>query len=86
MNIIDINQLPVRMTIEFAAKVSGMSKWTIKKYAQLRKFPCVYKGRRLYIKTRQFLEWLEKDEPVLGGGNINTKRDSAGRFAPANNE
>jgi len=74
------------MTIEIAAKVSGMSRWTIKKYVQEGKISSIHKGRRRYIKTKQFLEWLEKDEPVLGGGNINTKRNSAGRFAPANNE
>ena len=34
MNIVEINQLPVRMTIDSAAKVSGMSRWTIKKYVQ----------------------------------------------------
>ncbi len=84
--LIDLNKLPVRLTIRAAAKVSGMSKWTIKKYVQLKKIPSIHKGRRVYVKTRTFLEWLEKDEPVLGGGNINTKRNSAGRFTPANNE
>jgi len=68
------------MTIEFAANISGMSKWTIKKYAQLRKFPCIYKGRRLYIKTKPFLDWLEEDEPINNTGKEVNKRNAAGQF------
>ena len=78
--LIDLNKLPVRLSIRAAANVAGMSMWTIKKYVQLKKIPSIHKGRRVYVKTRTFLEWLDKDEPNITTGKDKMSRNLAGRF------
>ena len=54
------------LTLEEVTERFSIPLWTLRTYASQRKFPIVKLGRRIYVNTHEFRQWLNRFrvEPV----------------------
>ena len=49
-----------QLTLEEVAERFSIPLWTLRTYASQRKFPIVKLGRRIYVNTNEFRQWLNR--------------------------
>ena len=52
------------LTVEEAATILRVSKYTLYELARNPQFPCKRIGRRIVIPTRKFFEWVTEADPL----------------------
>lgn len=49
-----------QLTLEEVAEKFSIPLWTLRTYASQRRFPIVKLGRRIYVNTNEFRQWLNR--------------------------